>query len=59
MKTPAKSSLHGDGEGSLGWLVGELEPLGGQHEALVVSGGSNLNRWIMKQHWTGEKSLQQ
>ena len=43
MKAPAKSSLHGDGEGSLGRLVGELGPLGGQHEALVVSGGGHLD----------------
>ena len=34
MKAPLKPSLHGDGEGSIGWGVGELELLGGQHEAL-------------------------
>ena len=50
MKAPAKSSLHGDGEGSLGWLVRELGPLGGQNEALVVSGGGHLDNWISKLH---------
>ena len=50
MKAPAKSSLHGDSEGGLGWLVGELGPLGGQHEALVVSGGGHLDNWISKMH---------
>ena len=58
MKTPAKSSLHGDGEGGLGWLVGELRPLGGQHEALVVSGGSHLDNWISQLHWTRSERLQ-
>ena len=50
MKAPAKSSLHGDSEGGLGWLVGELGPLGSQHEALVVSGGGHLDNWISKMH---------
>ena len=58
MKAPAKSCLHGDGEGSLGWLVGELGPLGSQHKALVVSGGGHLDNWISKLHWARGKRLQ-
>ena len=42
MEAPAEASLHGDGEGGLGGLVGELRPLGGDHEAFVVGSGANL-----------------
>ena len=48
MEAPAEASLHGDGEGCLGGLVGELRPLGGDHEAFVVSGGANLVFNIVK-----------
>ena len=43
MEAPAEASLHGDGEGGLGGLVGELRPLGGDHEAFVVGSGANLS----------------
>ena len=43
MEAPAEAGLHGDGEGGLGRLMGQLCPLGGDHEALVVGGGANLD----------------
>ena len=43
VEAPAEASLHGDGEGGLGGLVGELRPLGGDHEAFVVGSGANLS----------------
>ena len=43
MEAPAEAGLHGDGKGGLGGLVGELRPLGGDHEAFVVGSGANLS----------------
>ena len=36
-------SFHCDGKGGPGGFVGQLRPLGGDHEAFVVGGSANLD----------------
>ena len=48
VEAPAETGFHGDGKGGLEGLVRELHPLGGDHEAFVVSGGANLDFNIAK-----------
>ena len=52
VEAPAKASLHGDGKGGFGRLVGQLRPLGGHHKALVVGGSTDLECNVTKtQKW--------
>ena len=52
MKAPAKAGLHGNSQGGLGRLVGQLGPLGGHHKALVVGGSTDLECNVTKtQKW--------
>ena len=43
VEAPAKAGHHGNCKGGLEGLVRELHPLGGDHEAFVVSSGGNLD----------------
>ena len=48
MEAPAEDDLHGDCKGGLEGLVGQLHPLGGDHEAFVVSGGATWISTLLK-----------
>ena len=48
VEAPAKAGHHGNCKGGLEGLVRELHPLGGDHEAFVVSSGGNLDFNIAK-----------
>ena len=48
MEAPAKAGHHGNCKCGLEGLVRELHPLGGDHEAFVVSSGGNLDFNIAK-----------